>query len=250
VCSIGQSFAEHVLADAKADDQISDEEERYLTWLIKNLQLPPNFSAYVQGEITRLKTREKLAQGHVPVLRIPSHVNLNAGELLHFANQATLIIVKAKRTGDLDAQYYDGVLYLTDHRVLFESPQKPVSFPYKSLIAHIAADGYFRLQVKNKPELTFSFPAPVNNAALTLNVLIKLHSQLLTKKVDGNPSRHIPREVRLRVWQAYGGKCAECSNTEYLEYDHIIPHAKGGSNDERNVQILCRKCNLAKSDKI
>ena len=154
-------------------------------------------------------------------------------------------------SGELDSQSFDGMLYLTDHRVVFESPVKPVSFPYKSLIAFSATDSYYRLQVKNKPELTFSFPTSVDHADwLLLNVLVKLHSQLLTKKVDGNPSRHIPREVRQRVWQIYGGKCAECSSSDYIEYDHIIPHAKGGSSDERNVQLLCRKCNLAKSDKI
>ncbi len=189
-------------------------------------------------------------QGHVPSLSIPSHVNLNAGELLHFASNASMLIVKTKRSGELDSRFYDGVLYMTDNRAVFESPEKPVSLPYKSLIAYEATDHYYRLQIKNKPELTFMFPTAIENADLLLNVLVKLHSQLITRKVEGNPSRHIPREVRQRVWQIYGGKCAECSSTDYLEYDHIIPHAKGGSNDERNVQLLCRKCNLAKSDKI
>ncbi len=161
-----------------------------------------------------------------------------------------MLIVKTKRSGELDSRFYDGVLYMTDNRAVFESPEKPVSLPYKSLIAYEATDHYYRLQIKNKPELTFMFPTAIENADLLLNVLVKLHSQLITRKVEGNPSRHIPREVRQRVWQIYGGKCAECSSTDYLEYDHIIPHAKGGSNDERNVQLLCRKCNLAKSDKI
>lgn len=29
---------------------------------------------------------------------------------------------------------------------------------------------------------------------------------------------------------------------------NIIPHAKCGSNNERNVRLLCRRCNLAKRD--
>jgi 5-methylcytosine-specific restriction endonuclease McrA len=52
------------------------------------------------------------------------------------------------------------------------------------------------------------------------------------------------------VWQRYGGQCAECSATDYLEFDHIIPHAKGGGNGDNNIQLLCRKCNLKKSDHI
>jgi 5-methylcytosine-specific restriction endonuclease McrA len=35
-----------------------------------------------------------------------------------------------------------------------------------------------------------------------------------------------------------------------LEFDHIIPVAKGGSNAETNVQLLCRRCNGKKSDMI
>jgi 5-methylcytosine-specific restriction endonuclease McrA len=35
-----------------------------------------------------------------------------------------------------------------------------------------------------------------------------------------------------------------------IEFDHIIPHTHGGANSVKNVQLLCRKCNLVKSDRI
>ena len=44
--------------------------------------------------------------------------------------------------------------------------------------------------------------------------------------------------------------CVRCEATDYLEYDHIIPHSKGGSNSVKNVQLLCRRCNNEKSDRI
>jgi hypothetical protein len=56
----------------------------------------------------------------------------------------------------------------------------------------------------------------------------------------------IPDSVRLFVWQRDQGKCVKCGGAEKLEFDHIIPIAKGGSNTERNIQLLCEQCNRAK----
>ena len=35
-----------------------------------------------------------------------------------------------------------------------------------------------------------------------------------------------------------------------LHFDHIIPHALGGSNEPENIQILCVDCNLSKGARI
>jgi 5-methylcytosine-specific restriction endonuclease McrA len=56
----------------------------------------------------------------------------------------------------------------------------------------------------------------------------------------------IPDSVRLFVWQRDQCKCVKCGGAEKLEFDHIIPIAKGGSNTERNIQLLCEQCNRAK----
>lgn len=60
----------------------------------------------------------------------------------------------------------------------------------------------------------------------------------------------IPSAVRREVWRRDGGKCAQCGSRESLEYDHIIPVSKGGSNTARNVELLCEKCNRSKRDLI
>jgi 5-methylcytosine-specific restriction endonuclease McrA len=67
-----------------------------------------------------------------------------------------------------------------------------------------------------------------------------------TKVIPANERRPIPDNVKLLVWQRDGGRCAKCGSQEKLEYDHIIPLAKGGSNTARNIQLLCENCNRSK----
>lgn len=60
----------------------------------------------------------------------------------------------------------------------------------------------------------------------------------------------IPEDVKLLVWARDGGTCVRCGAKQDLHFDHIIPVAKGGGNSSENIQILCKTCNLQKSDKI
>ncbi|MHB8637962.1 MAG: HNH endonuclease [Fimbriimonadaceae bacterium] len=56
----------------------------------------------------------------------------------------------------------------------------------------------------------------------------------------------IPRSVQSFVWRRDGGRCVQCGSNERLEFDHIVPHSRGGSNTERNIQLLCERCNRSK----
>ncbi len=63
--------------------------------------------------------------------------------------------------------------------------------------------------------------------------------------------RLIPSAVKLEVWKRDGGKCVLCGATDNLHFDHDIPYSKGGSSlTARNVQLLCARHNLEKSDRI
>lgn len=43
------------------------------------------------------------------------------------------------------------------------------------------------------------------------------------------------------------GGCRSCGATEHLEYDHVVPVFRGGSNTIENGQVLCRPCHRAKT---
>lgn len=66
-------------------------------------------------------------------------------------------------------------------------------------------------------------------------------------RLDSTNRRFVPEEVKLHVWQRDLGKCVRCDSQENLEFDHIIPVCKGGSNTARNIQLLCANCNQEKS---
>ena len=74
-----------------------------------------------------------------------------------------------------------------------------------------------------------------------------IESEIMVEKTR---SRRISQSVKDEVYRRDQGKCVECGSRESIEYDHIIPYSKGGSNTARNIQILCETCNRRKSDRI
>lgn len=68
----------------------------------------------------------------------------------------------------------------------------------------------------------------------------------------------IPRRLKAAVVERDGTVCLKCGmqttgaawTDEAMHIDHIVPEVRGGLTTLDNLQVLCRKCNLAKGDKI
>lgn len=68
--------------------------------------------------------------------------------------------------------------------------------------------------------------------------------------IDLAHNRMIPGDVQREVYERDGGKCTQCGSTDNLHFDHILPFSKGGSSKiASNIQLLCARHNLSKSDR-
>ena len=76
----------------------------------------------------------------------------------------------------------------------------------------------------------------------------------VSKPVKNTVSRKIPDKLRYQVLKRDNFKCCACGaspakdSAVELHIDHIIPWSKGGETALENLQTLCSKCNLGKSN--
>ena len=89
-------------------------------------------------------------------------------------------------------------------------------------------------------------------------ILLKMEPEALegfkfpTKKT----TRNINLKIRFTVLQRDKFRCCSCGaspakNPEIeLHVDHIVPWSKGGETEIQNLQTLCSKCNLGKSNSV
>ena len=88
----------------------------------------------------------------------------------------------------------------------------------------------------------------------TMNGDIIETKQTNNEKNTTNNPRSINYRIRFKVMQRDDFKCQICGASPamqagvLLHVDHIVPVAKGGQATMDNLQTLCQKCNLGKSD--
>jgi len=225
------------------DGEVTSEEENALTWLEKQFGLQTGDTQYYQDELQAVKRLAEIRQGKLP--SVQTRKLLEGGEICHWIGACTFewdtaTTVKQGR----------GELLISSARIVFNSPSKNFSFsPAKIMDIQIFSNS-LRLKTDiNRGGGTYYIENPRDLEAILIG-LVRKHKYLLSESYSSSQSRHIPDEVRRAVWDRDGGRCVRCGATQYLEFDHLIPHAKGGANTVNNVQLLCRGCNSHKSDRI
>jgi len=225
------------------DGEVTEEEERALEWLVKQFQLPVEDVFYYQSELQDVKSLTEIRRGRLPSVRTTKL--LDSGEICHWQGTCRFGWETAKQTKEAH-----GELLVTSERLLFASSAKNVDFsPSRILDVQLFGDAIQIQTSINRGTGNYFVDTPRLLEAILVG-LAKRHKFALSEQYSSCQTRHIPDAVRREVWQRDGGCCTRCSATEYLEFDHIIPHGKGGANTLNNVQLLCRRCNNLKRDRI
>ena len=69
-------------------------------------------------------------------------------------------------------------------------------------------------------------------------------------------TRHVPDEVKRAVWQRDHGQCTfvsdngrRCAARDRLEFDHVVPVARGGQASVENLRLRCRAHNQYEAER-
>lgn len=239
------NLIERTITIAKADGAVSKEEEEVFEQLIRLLEIPDQMVQAHRVFLTEIRQAAKIREGNLPTTI--TNIILEAGEIAHLETSATFRQVTASKIRDIA-----GRMIITNRQIHFVSISEggwSIQFG-KVLRIEERGDGVMlELGVKKGNGYYHSVPQPLILSA-TLDALVRIHKRLLLQPQTERASRSIPQSVKIAVWQRDQGKCTQCSATEYLEFDHVIPHSLGGANTEGNIQLLCRRCNLQKSNRI
>ena len=229
--------------EIKQDGHISQEEEKMLKALQQLCGLPDAAVAPYLQEIERIRFLERCREGQLP--SCPTSKLLDSGEICHWEGPATYVWKTSTQTKSAD-----GELTITSERVLFTSPLRSFDFkPRRIVDVALYGDGvYVRTSSRTGTGAYLVGDPPLVEAVLV--GVVRKHKFLVSEQFSSERSRHIPDRVKREVWARDGGRCVKCGATEYLEFDHIIPFSKGGANTTNNIQLLCRKCNLLKGDRL
>lgn len=235
------NYLERSFAFAKSDGQLEEGEEQTIRWIITELRLV-QAAPHIMQEVDYLSKLRAIREGRLPTIK-PSVV-LPSDEICYLETGAAYR--KINKSGPVDVP---GRLIVTNKKVLFAAPTGGGEIPLNKILNVTWHPNGIFLELSRQANNGFY---TVNHAQVVAEIILADIRMMNRQMIAPNKrdTRRIPQHVMTEVWQRDQGKCIQCHATEYLEFDHVIPHSKGGATSVNNLQLLCRKCNLEKSNKI
>ncbi len=238
-------YLNQVVAFAFADGIIEQHEMDEFTTILAKLGMSndPRVRS-LQDRMSRGLALSRMEAGDLPrVSAAGTHVDPT--EVVHLAQNALYTrFLPSGRT-----QQAQGRLLATSTKLRLAALQGGFEVPWSKIVEVRAEPGsVFVSATSAKGGGIYQVSDPGYTAAV-LSGAMKVAKRIVLRPGQRD-SRAIPQAMRTEVWQRCAGKCTECGAGEYLEFDHIIPHSRGGATSVNNLQLLCRRCNLAKGARI
>jgi stress response protein SCP2 len=239
------NFLHLMLANIVSDGVVTDEEEATINSVCRFLNPSSNIKNEIENTFNRVKLIEKVKKGDIPSLTNHSIITKISEIVWHYQPK-----VKSIRQLKKETKYDEGEIFVTSERIIFKSKDYPSEILLKNIL-DFEVDGanFYVVGKTNKSTSHFRSNESEILEAYVDQAINKFHRKLNLSQT-AKKTRAIPQDVKQEVWIRDCGQCVECQATEYLEYDHVIPFSKGGSNSTNNIQLLCRRCNLNKRDNI
>ncbi|WP_328392004.1 TerD family protein [Nocardia sp. NBC_00416] len=236
-------YVERRVAFAFADGQITATEYDDVEHAVTELGVAGPLVDELRSRMRRGRALSRLREGDLPTVRTPD-LHLDAEELVYLDIDATQIRELAR-----GPKHTDGRLIVSTKKLRFVGAGAGVELPWSRIVSVTAErDAVTIAATSARGGGTFAVADPEYLAA-ALEGALRVAKRLVLAPGQRD-SRSISQEVKAEVWQRDGGRCVECGDSHYLEFDHIIPLSRGGATSASNLQILCRGCNRTKGANI
>ena len=152
----------------------------------------------------------------------------------------------------------------------------PPPRPPRAVVAPLSADRYLlKITLSEAAHADFErarellrHAVPTGDPAAVVARALSVLRQQLERTRHGAPSRprkvarprsttsrHVPSAVRRVVWTRDHARCAfvgtdgRCTETDFLEFHHRVPFARGGPTTVENIELRCRAHNAYQAER-
>ncbi|APE33849.1 hypothetical protein BOX37_07550 [Nocardia mangyaensis] len=240
---VGTTHVERMVAFAFADGEVFAEELEAFEHVVSELALSGHIVDDLRRRMHRGRTLSRLRGGELPTVDTPG-LHLDPDERVHLDLPAVHI-----RTLARGPRNTEGRLIGSSKKLRFVGDGTGIELPWNRVVSVHPEHGTVVLAATSaRGGATFGVADP-DYVAAALEGALRVSKRLVLTPGQRD-TRSIPQDVKAQVWQRDGGRCVECGDGHYLEFDHIIPLSRGGATSMTNLQILCRACNRAKGARI